>query len=186
LSISTTNQKVGSGCLLSNAPLDPNSNSTNTYVTLGTITFPATSTGLSICFWANITGVNHGLGRLISFLNTVGVGPSITFALMTDGRLAFNISSGANVWVVLTTPNYINSTWTHYAFVINASGYVIYGTSTYTGTDTYTAGTYSSNTLLSTGTSYGGKEFCIGSIDEFRVYQKAITPQEVNAIYNYR
>ena len=102
-----------------------------------------------------------------------------------------DISTGANGQVIIggnvaLVPSYTPSTdWTHYAVVLDGTNATIYENGSQIATKTYTAKTGNNGTpvhMMSNGAYFAG--FSAGYLDQVRIFDRAITSDEVTTLYN--
>lgn len=83
--------------------------------------------------------------------------------------------------------SYSAGEWIHVMYVVTPSGYTIYANGNQVGANSF-SGTpllyNSSNDLTIGAVGPSSGEYFNGSIDDVRIYGRAITPEEVDAIYN--
>ena len=102
-----------------------------------------------------------------------------------------DIATGANGQVIIggnvaLAPSYTPSTdWTHYAVVLDGTNATIYENGSQIATKTYTAKTGNNGTpvhMMSNGAYPVG--FSGGYLDQIRIFNRAITPEEVTTLYD--
>ncbi len=102
-----------------------------------------------------------------------------------------DIATGANGQVIIggnvaLVPSYTPSTdWTHYAVVLDGTNATIYENGSQIATKTYTAKTGNNGTpvhMMSNGAYFAG--FSGGYLDQVRIFNRAITSNEVTTLYN--
>lgn len=177
--ISTTTPFIGTGSvsLLS---------SSSQYVTLAAFTIPAATTGAGVTFsgWFDASGAQTTNATLF---NMSGTGGKISLSYnSTNSWLDFSANGGVE-YIASSNPVLVNN-WNHFAYTIM-----------YNGTNaTYTY--YLNNKLLSSQTGaypstlpytnntlgYGsGLGYFNGFMDDFRVYTRVLSSQEIGALWNY-
>lgn len=89
--------------------------------------------------------------------------------------------SGGTLSVEVVNPSISINTWYHLTITYNGSGATMYlnGSSVATGSGTIIANT--NNVVIGGGT--GGVSYLLGSVDDFRLYNRAINSTEVSQIY---
>ena len=106
-----------------------------------------------------------------------GTGPDLFF---TTGKIALNIWDGANNSFCSIPSTATDGNWHLYTTVISSSYTALYYDGALCGTATYRNPTSSSFTI-SSGAGYDWS----GSIDETRIYNRALSPDEVQKLYDY-
>ena len=143
--------------------------------------------GLSFACWVNpnISG-NPQLARIFEFGNTSS-SDSIVMAFTSTGAIqvsVFNLTSF--VYNTIYPININTDSWTHLVWVINPTTYSFYVNGVLYQTLT---GTQYPNAIARTycyiGKSLGSDPYYNGLIDDFRVYQRAITGTEAFKLYSF-
>ncbi len=114
--------------------------------------------------------------------DTPAAGGANTFMDIATGANGQPVLAGNAALDPLNTPS---ADWTHYVFVLDGTNATIYENGSQTATRTYTAKTGNNGTpvhIMSNGAYPAG--FGIGSIDQIRIFDRAITANEVETLYN--
>ncbi len=82
-----------------------------------------------------------------------------------------------------STSTYATGTWYHVACVYDGSALTIYVNGTADGSDPYTGAIRNVSANLLFGKNGGASSFLNGKIDEARVYNRALSPAEIQALY---
>jgi len=170
--VNTTRSKNGSYSATSDGqPLS------SKYIQVPALTFTA-SQGISFSFWFFRSGVQGSDVVMMEFNsdNTYLVWLNNSSSA-TNAGLWYNILGSASGIAI--------NTWYHFASTTASNGaYIAYlnGTSFTTGTVTALNGTLPSGKVLRTGST--SHVSLLGSIDEFRIYNKVLTQAEVTGLYN--
>ena len=131
----------------------------------------------STSFWAKNLSAGAAVLR-----DTPAAGGTNTF---------MDIATGANGQVViggnaaLDPANTPSADWIHYVVVLDGTNATIFTNGSQTVTRTYTAKTGNNGTpvhIMSNGEYFAG--FASGSIDNIRIFNKAITTEDVETLYN--
>ena len=166
----------------------------NDYINVGDVTELNSTSAFSVSQWVYITDVTAD-DRIFHKAIDGSYDISIAPYEVTTQRIYFEIGNGSNSFGYWDSTGVIsNNSWVHLVAVFDGSGssnedkakiFVngIERALTYTGTIPSTTADLSSNNLkLGTGDS---GEYFTGRLDEVRVYNRAIVPEEVSKLYEY-
>lgn len=131
----------------------------------------------SASFWGK--GFSAG-GSILR--DTPAAGGANTFMDIATGANGQPVLAGNAALDPLNTPS---ADWTHYVFVLDGTNATIFTNGSQTATRTYTAKTGNNGTpvhIMSNGAYPAG--FASGSIDQVRIFDRAITANEVTTLYN--
>lgn len=155
-------------------------------------------TAFTVAAWfkASVNQVGTG-GMIVSKLGAGGASTGTGWMLLldgptfTDGAIGVVIQqTGGTVYRGrVTTDTYIDSTWHHAVMVVTdfASLPSIYIDGVIAASTTLSAGTVTSISNANNvrvGNDYDSETF-VGSIDEPRIYSRALTAADVSALYNF-
>jgi hypothetical protein len=153
------------------------------YVTISNTIILNATFGFSVACWFTTTALN-GFQRLFDFSTNATTSGIAIYVDQGTGRLGIRIPS-TSVGATLTTKVVTDSIWRHVAWVISPSGVnrvYIDGV-----LDTTVSSTFPSLTLISNfiGKSNQGDNLYGGKIDDFRVYNVALSAADVTELYKY-
>ncbi len=138
------------------------------YATLGSNTF--TLTDFSISAWINMSKAPNGYGTIVGSQ----VGGNYELDVITDRRLLAYSQGG------LFSSDYLNlNQWYHIVLAKNSNGSYLYINGIL---DASNANTTTINTKLQLG-RWNTSQYFPGSIDDVRIYKRALTAQEVLQLY---
>jgi hypothetical protein len=143
----------------------------------------------TVSIWVKPTSYTGGGGGNPILVSTrSGSDQSLDIQLTSTG-LHGDIGTGSS-WLTITadessTPLPLNS-WSHVVYTVTTSGYTIYvnGIAVASGTYSGTPLLFDSTHHIYLGTLSGTSGFLAGSLDDFRIYNRALSAGEVQAIYN--
>tara|TARA_B100000131_G_scaffold322540_3_gene376887 strand:- start:4306 stop:9003 length:4698 start_codon:yes stop_codon:yes gene_type:complete len=161
-----------------------NFNGSNTEITVNSF---ASLTQVGISMWVNIADVTSSYGLINRY------GTNREFGIYnyqsSNGFIAALYYNGNNSnSVQITASDYLtNNTWHHIAYSANGSTEPkLYIDGVQVGSAQYTDATrcayYTSNEALKIGHNLGG--YLNGKIDQVRIFNKPLSPGEVNSLYN--
>lgn len=189
----TNNNTVSYSAAKINNGADFGSSNTNKSLSTTSAVGPASfATAHSYSFWVNVTTAPTSGNAAYLFFNDFSDGNSRVTYNNSGGTLQIQIQRGSGGFLNTATNNYTltTGTWFHVVFTYAGSG---------TGTGKlYVNGSLQSNQLTSTSTTGGGigPEFAIalrkndlslpfsGKVDEFGVWSRELTSDEVTQLYN--
>ena len=170
---------------------------TDDYVDAGDVTALNSASAYTISGWAKQTTLDQSrwiFGK--STANCVGSSNCIVMETYSDGYLYVEVRNGGASYGYLDYSQYVTAgTWFHYTVVFdgsqstNATRLKLYidgvqRTLTYVGTIPATTGNLSGRSFLIGQSDSGGAiGMWNGSIDETRIYNRALTAPEVTALY---
>ena len=185
-------------------------NSSSKYLTIqGNIDLNAINlaTGISISFWVKITSSITGSNARIFDFGRINVNNGENYIMIssdgTDGRLKFEIYNNITKIAYLTASAYNNSTFINICWIITTTGnWSIYinNTSLLLTNQTQTGSLIGSGSLprLIPSVAFADRKYYIGKslfsadgyfnmfIDDFRIYGKELTTNEIAELYNGR
>jgi hypothetical protein len=143
-------------------------------------TFNPTSS-FTYSFWynRNVTSLNGVL--MMNATNAAGNFIWIFQAGATNSQFGTNKQQSAWIWAPTASTT---STWTHIVCVYNAGAMTLYKNNVQVATATFTHTNVTSATLpLYIGRGVGG-DFYNGKMDDIGIWNRALTPCEINDLYN--
>lgn len=189
-SISSSVKKYGTGSISFNNTQGFNS-VTSSYLKIPPITASNISIGLSITFWLNPNSSNTSPFLFDFAKNATTNSNNMVCHLQPNGSngdlvLYPNVTRGT---YILVSNVIIYNQWQHIAFTINKSNLI----TIYVDAVSKYSGTFAIDPLLSTaypknncivGASFYPNAGIVGNIDNFYIYNKALTNAEITNIYN--
>uniref|UniRef100_A0A6C0LBX7 receptor protein-tyrosine kinase n=1 Tax=viral metagenome TaxID=1070528 RepID=A0A6C0LBX7_9ZZZZ len=170
----------GNAGKLSTCAFFNNLSSSTGYLTLPSI--PVTSSNMSFSFWANIPSITGNAETFIELGNSSS--DHIRIFLSSTNYLVGTINaSDSNLFLI--NP-YFNQ-WIHIVITISAgTNWTVYLNGTSIATVTKTAFTLNTKTLNNIGRSpsYSGNPYYYGYLDDFAIWNTALSAAAVNGIYN--
>ena len=156
-------------------------NGTNQYLIQSTPSFTFADTDdFTISVWVSKANTNAG----VCLMN--GSGASGNFIWLLQGgatTMSFGTNKQSQAWINISAPFNV-STWEHHVLVYQAGLMTYYKDNVVQGTNNFThTNTSSTNLPLYVGRGIGGSYFN-GSIDDFGVWDRALTTCEINDLYN--
>jgi hypothetical protein len=177
--ISTTNPFIGTGSV---SLLSANSQ----YVTVAPLTVPVATTGAGVTFigWFNASGTQPSFATLF---NMSGSGGKISLSYNGNNSWLDFSANGGVEYIASSNPVLMNN-WNYFAYTILYNGtnathnYYMNNTLLTTITGAYPSTVpYTNNTL-----GYGaGLGYFNGFMDDFRVYTRVLSVQEIGALWNF-
>lgn len=137
----------------------------------------------SFSCWVNISSATN-VGEIIYFGNATTYSPAYDGIALTfyNGNLRFEIFDGTNAHNIITTIN--ANSWYNIVCVRESSIMKLYVNNSFIGQDTQTNNSsISASTVLRLGANINPQTYLNGSIDQFRVFNRALRPYEVEALY---
>ena len=107
------------------------------------------------------------------------------------GNLIHGDIGNGSAWITTgadTGFNYQTGVWYHVVYVVTPTGYSIYVNGNLAGSGTYASSTpllYDSNHNIFVGQFGGGGDYFNGSIDDVRIYNRALSADEISDLYAY-
>jgi len=153
-------------------------NGTNEYVDCGYADRLRLNDAFTISFWYKMaTFVHTWPGILVKGDSSTAHGMLLWYD--SNGVLYFSRNNG---WQENTTSGAITTSWKHFVFVYSPGSWAWYvnGALNASGSITYPTSTSTDRLYLGSGDEYGN-----GSLDEFREYNRALTPAEVKWLYDH-
>jgi len=135
----------------------------------------------TVSLWANLT-VNINPTRAIMLFITNNTGSWLTNSIFIDIHPTKGLSAGFYGGADLTTYIPVKNTWYHLCITVVSGVVVFYINGAFAGT--------CSGTLVSSGFMIGnegptGSQCFAGYIDDFRIYNRALSATEIQNIYSY-
>jgi len=127
-----------------------------------------------VCLSKRESSSNTDASYVLVFNNTNISGTNKTFVFYSGGGATFSTTS-----VALTT-------WTHLACVSTASLTTYYMNGVTAGTSVSVVSTAGSSANFTIGANAGGTEALSGKVDDARVYNRALSPQEIRTLATRR
>jgi len=143
---------------------------------------------VSIWFKTDISAVRRGLFSDFSSAGT-GYSTRLNLGISALNKFEFVIGNGTDAWTDTTTINalpYLNGVWNNVVLVISGTSVKLYANDSLIAnlTSTIAAGTAGTQSIsLGRPGDYNGLYFN-GSIDQVRIFNKAISASEVTTLYN--
>jgi hypothetical protein len=199
---STTHQ-VGTGAL----NITSSNNTNGGYIALpASLNAMGATTAITIAVWVNIhAGMDRAWARIFDFNNSSSTGYMFLTAnqvLTMPNSVRFAISTaGNNAEQVITGPGRLSTgVWHHIAVVLGGTTGTVDGGMVYTGTLYIDGAAVATNNAMSLRPSNLGNTmnnwigrsafsqdpYFAGLIDDFRVYNRALTAADITALYAVR
>ena len=159
------------------------------YLQLSSITF-STATGLTFACWFRSNATSN-FGRIMDFGSPYPAIADNFFIAINDNNVIVNVrlnNSGATYQVFTSGTNYNNNVWRHVVWTISTTGVwnvYIDGVNkilNYAGVYPKLM-TRPSNLIGKSNWASAGDPYFNGDIDDFRIYNRAITAAEASSIY---
>ncbi len=166
----------------------------NDYINAGDITELNSASAFSVSQWVNVTNIlssDRIFHKAIDGNNDISIAPYY----QSGPRIYFEVGNGSNSYGYFALSGEVsNSEWANITVVFDGSGstnedraklYIngVQKTMTYTGTIPATTANLSANNLyLGSGNS---TEYFTGNLDDVRIYNRALTSEEVAKLYQY-
>lgn len=140
----------------------------------------------SIMAWVRPTARRASMGKIIyKGENSSGNDQAYYLQMQANRRIRAGGKSSSNAAVSVTTRDRISrNSWSHVAFVWDATGMRIYINGSVSKTSTAVLDARNSSGVFQIGTFEAGDDYFEGQIDEVRAYPTALTDQEILDIYN--
>jgi hypothetical protein len=152
-----------------------NFNGSNGYVDVGS-SVPFDSNNWTLSLWADASNVNGTYQRLLSYYNN---GPTIweiagsgALSIVHDGTIDFDMG------ITLT-----NNSWTHIVVTRQGSTIIAYKDGIQTAQNTSFSVTFTNDTSVRIGYATSFDNPYSGSLDDVRIYNRALSAAEVQALY---
>ncbi len=146
------------------------------YVSAGVHNLPAANAPQSISWWLNVLAIPNGVQNVLSLTND-GAGSAVQ-AGFRDGRIGVWKFGGA--WLVSATPAPAGG-WRHYAYTFDGTAHCLYVDGLLAASAT-PAPQSAAPTKLEFGRWTGGAKYLKGSVDNVRIYNRALTATEVQTL----
>jgi len=169
--------KIGSGAL---SFAEGSAGSIHDYVDMGSALVPATSDSTVSC-WARFTTQSTSGSSRRPFV-TQGVDFHFGAQRGPTTTVVFTRGNGQ----ITTSSSYADSAWHHYALVYSAGTNACYVDGTSVGTFSNSTDISGTNTAIGFDLSPGQstRDFA-GDIDDFRIYSRALTSDDIRQLYFY-
>ena len=165
----------------------------NAYVTVtGTKTYAAQNSPFSVSAWAYLNSFTNGWPVIVK-LRTDTSHPWYLLLSNDTNYLGISVGSGST-WACLksgTNPDTLTGKWQHFAAVYNGAGagnaanFSIYSDGQPVSMSASAGyGTYSQGTEIGSETGSGTSNLWQGLIDDVRVYNRALSAEEIKRLYN--
>jgi hypothetical protein len=165
----------------------------NAYVTVtGTKTYAAQNSPFSVSAWAYLNSFTNGWPVIVK-LRTDTSHPWYLLLSNDTNYLGISVGSGST-WACLksgTNPDTLTGKWQHFATVYNGAGagnaanFSIYSDGQPVSMSASAGyGTYSQGTEIGSETGSGTSNLWQGLIDDVRVYNRALSAEEIKRLYN--
>jgi hypothetical protein len=149
----------------------------NDFVAVGTRNIPANDQAQSVVFWFNIAAMPTGSQLCVSLTDAVPDGGSRLKLGFLDGGMA--AWKGGNA--ALATGPAVSPGWHHFAYTFTGTVHRLYIDGAQTGTS-MTAPDDGAVTSARLGAGFDNAENFLGQLDEVRIYNRALRPDEVAAL----
>jgi len=138
--------------------------------------------------WVYVKGDSSGSNNAIIDNNIAGLNQGdIWFYIQNDGDIQFDIQNASGEGNLLTTDQPISdNAWYHIVGTYDGTNMIIYvnGSAHSTTASISDATPFSRDTNVSIGSNEGGSDnFFNGTIDEVRIYNRALTGEEINSSF---
>jgi len=142
-------------------------------------------TGLTISAWIKTTSTKSEGNTLISNIYDFGSGWQgilLNIGRITAGRAAFYAGGG---WIESTSSNYNSGQWINIIVTHDSNGTVkFYKNAILDGTATGKTLTTSSSPIFIGYERSGAPRYFQGQVDDVRIYNYALTPEQIKQVYN--
>ena len=148
-------------------------NGSNQYVTGKDIDFPSGPFTLTGWFKTSVPGPGKILSKYLSSTNQIYV------MVLANGRVIAGFYDGNDWQEVRTSQSYSDNNWHHFALVVTTTTVELFIDGVSRGTDTHDNSIPVNNVLWNIGRNANSSQYFTGSLDEIKLYNKALTPAEV-------
>ena len=136
---------------------------------------------LSIAFWIKDGGTTTTYAGIISKANYGVSGYMVTRSNSTAGIYVRIDTSGGSNQSIGIIPNVLDGAWHHIVFILSGGNRIGYKDGAFVFLNTYNAG---SGFAALTHPLYIGDTNLVGSMDDVRIYNRALSAAEIQALYN--
>jgi concanavalin A-like lectin/glucanase superfamily protein len=137
------------------------------------IDFPSGPFTLSGWFKTSVARAGKILSKYLSDTNQIYV------MTLSNGRVIAGLHDGNDWQEVQTTQTYFDNNWHHFALVVSPTTVQLFIDGVSQGTDTHDNSFPVNNVVWNIGRNANSAQYFLGSIDEIKFYNKALTPAEV-------
>jgi hypothetical protein len=159
-------------------------NGTTSKVTVGSggTGFPKPTTAFSLSFWIKTTDATSN--KKIVFANSFNYGFILYYAGAGTGLVSLLIGDGTNTIEAICTTRVDTGNWTHVVFTFNGTDFLGFVNNSQCATETwaYDVAWTDVDDWTFMANNYGSG-FVVGSLDEFGVWNRALTTTEISIIY---
>ncbi len=152
------------------------------YLTKSSLSYNFSQTGaFSVSFWMKKTGNGEG----VALMSGSGTSGNFIWLVQCDAtKTIYGTNKQGQPWTWLNGPAYSTTQWEHYAAVYNNQTMEFYknGVSVGTVSNTYT-GTNTASLPFYIGSAIGPSGYIMGSIDDVGIWNRVLTPAEINQLY---
>jgi hypothetical protein len=166
-------------------------NGSSSYINLGNVLGSVFVGAHSVSVWVYVKDYSSQR-EIIAKVNSSSTIPTpIDYAITPSGNIRMMLGNGSNYWWIDTTNTIITNQWNHIVFRYDGSG-------SFAGMSIYLNGVLCSVTTNSTfgtpadaannlniGARANGSLPMNGSLDEVRIYNRALSAAEIQGLYNY-
>jgi len=143
------------------------------YIAAGVVGLPAANAPQTISWWLNVPSIPSGVANVLSLSNDAA--QSAVQPGFRNGT--FGVWSYGGTFLVSTAPASTGA-WHHYAYTFDGTTHSLYVDDVLKNSSTRAAQT-ASPTKLEFGRWTGGSEYLNGSVDDVRIYTRALSAAEV-------
>ena len=151
-------------------------NGSNGYVSLGVANLPANNAAQSISVW--FKGIPDGNNHNMIAMSNLGSSSAVQLGFRGSSLIAWNYGGGS--LVSMTAP--VDGAWHHVAYTYDGTTDSIYLDGTLSATSTTGPHQTATPTSAYLGTYDGASELWSGSLDDIRVYTRAISSSEISVL----
>ena len=142
----------------------------------------------TISCWMSSSDITKIQQCLFNSISHTGFVVELNNENIPTNKLMYGVGNSVAFWNLIyaqgTASNYQNSIWYHVVFSKTSTQYSLYVNNVFDGSSVVSASTsYNQNVGLRIG-SIGGSEFFKGKLDDFGIWNRALTQSEITALYN--
>jgi hypothetical protein len=178
----TTSVTYGVAGILGNA-FSYNGTTSKLTVGLGGLGFPKPTTGFTVSFWIKTTDATSN--KKILFALNSSYGMQIYYAGVGTGLISLLMGDGTNTKEGILSTKVNTGNWMHCVFTFDGTNFLGYVNNSNCLTTTWS---YDINWTNVTNWTFMannyGSQYVNGTLDEFGVWGKALSPSEIALLYN--
>lgn len=156
-------------------------NGTNQFVDFFSTKSGSTSQGTTIAFWMKVNVIPDNIKRTIVYIID-GDQKEIGVFIDSNNKLDLLVGDQAGGIEV----NYTTGAWTHVVYTYQSGVNKLYMNGSLLGTDQQNTAFSANYTTLVLGYNPFDNKYCGGNIDELRIYNRALSAEEVSVLYNLK